>query len=660
MKIDSKILLLLMLFIVSCSASKRLKRANKAYDIGEYYTAIGKYKKLYRKTKQDAKKAEIQFKIGKAYKYIGDYNRAESYLRNAIRRDYPDAEVMLLYAEVLRANEEYENAIASYELYLDFFPDNILAQNGLESCNKTIEWSEDPTRFKIQNLKKINSRGSDFAAIYHKGNENVIYLTSSRKGSTGKRESPITGQLYSDIYKATYDKQKGKWPKPVLIDEELLINTGSDEGVSSFNSRGTNMYFTRCRYDKERAMGAEIYSATISAGQWSEPVREELVGDSLLAAHPSLSADGNTLYFVSDMPGGFGGKDIWKVEGGSGVWKNPVNLGPKINTPGDEMFPFIRDNGELYFSSNYHVGMGGFDIFKSYKNENEELIVENMQSPVNSTGDDFSIFFIPGEDKGLFSSNRDGARGDDIFSFILPPIIFRIDGVVYDSETGDRMNNAMVRLIGTDGTMLRQTAENGSFKFNINPESEYVVAAYKEGFLNAKVLEETIGLKDSKTFSVKLELTPVDEPIHVDNIYFETGRWQLLPESVSALDSLYEVLSINPTIKIELMAHTDNRGALGFNSELSQKRAQSVVNYLMSKGIAYDRLIAKGYGETAPKTITKKIAKEYSFLNDGDELTFEFIDQLRDNEQREICHQINRRTEFRVISTDYKEKFSSR
>jgi len=649
-----------MFFVVSCSVNKDIKRADNSYDIGEYYTSIEKYKKIYRKTKQNSKKAEIQFRIGEAYLYIGDYRRAESYLRNAIRRDYSDPEIKLHYAEVLRANEKYDDAIESYKSYLDSFPENQVARNGLESCMKTIEWINNPSRFQISNLKSINSKSSDFAAIYYKGNDKSIYFTSSREGSTGKHKSSVTGQYYSDLYKTEYNSQKDRWERPVLIDDQLLINTGNDEGVAAFDPRGTSIYFTRCRYDQQKDMGAEIYSANLSAGQWSQPIRVELTGDSLLAAHPSISDDGKTLYFVSDMPGGYGGKDIWKVEGGEGSWGRPVNLGKEINSPGDEMYPFIRENGELYFSSNFHVGMGGFDIFKAVKDEEGLMVVENLKSPVNSSGDDFAIYFLPGEDRGLFSSNRDGAKSDDIFTFVLPPIVFKIEGKVYDTETGGIINDALVRLIGTDGTMLRQTSEKGEFGFNLNPESEYVIAAYKEGYLNAKVLEKTAGEKNSRTFKIRLELTPVDASVSVDNIYFETGRWKLLPESVAALDELYEILTVNPTIQIELMAHTDNRGTHSFNSELSQKRAQSVVNYLMSKGIPRDRLVAKGYGETAPKTVTKKLAGEYKFLNPGDELTPEYIDNLKDSEQREICHKINRRTEFRVISTDYKEKLSSR
>jgi peptidoglycan-associated lipoprotein len=301
--------------------------------------------------------------------------------------------------------------------------------------------------------------------------------------------------------------------------------------------------------------------------------------------------------------------------------------------------------------------MGGLDIFKAAKNENGKWLIENMKSPINSTGDDFAISFYPGEEKGLFSSNREGSQKDDIYTFILPPKVYQMEGNIYNKETGGRIDDASVRLIGTDGTMLRMVAENGKFNFKLKPDVEYVVAAYKKGFLNAKATASTVGLEEGMEYKFRLDLAPVDIPVNVDNIYYEFGKWDLMPNSITALDSLVDVLKLNPTIVIELMAHTDCRGNDADNSLLSQKRAQAVVDYLIAKGIQPGRLVAKGYGETAPKTITKNINKEYPFLKVGIELTCNYIDSLRDEAQREICHQINRRTEFKVLSSDYREKF---
>jgi len=383
-----------------------------------------------------------------------------------------------------------------------------------------------------------------------------------------------------------------------------------------------------------------------------------VVGDSIIAAHPALNSDESVLYFVSDMPGGFGGKDIWSAEKQGGSYGKPVNLGGVVNSEGDEMFPFVRDNGELYFSSNFHIGMGGHDIFMAVQNEDESWIVENMGSPVNSPADDFGIAFVPGENKGMFSSNRKGSRGDDLYSFVVPPTIFQVMGEVFDKETGEVMDGVTVRIIGTDGTNLKMRTQNGKFQLKLQPETEYIFAAFRDGFLRDKASANTLGMEDSKEFLFELFLTPTDSPIKVENINYEFGSWELLPASKLALDTVVQILVFNPTITIELMAHTDFVGSDQFNFDLSQKRAQSVVDYLIEKGINPQRLVAKGYGETWPKMVTRKLAEQNDFLKRNDELTEEFILKLTE-EQQELARAINRRTEFRVLSTDFIEKFDA-
>ncbi len=651
-------LLLLIGLTFSCTVSKRYRSAMTSFEIGEYTKSIASFRKVYVQTKDRQKKAEIQFKIAEAYYKIGQYRSAEGYYKSALIRNAGGAIIWLHYAEVLRANEKYDEAIKNYKAYLDSVPKDEMALNGIESSLKTKEWLKTPTRYKIDNLKEINSISNDFAAAYAGVHDNEIFFTSSRKGATGKKKSAITGEYNADIFRSSYNLQRNRWDKPQLVDEQKIIDTFDEEGAASFNTAGNKMYFTRCPYAKTEERGAEIFSATQLSGLWGDPLKEKIGTDSLMAAHPSVSADGNTLYFVSDRMGGYGGKDIWftmKKKGES--WDKPVNAGPEINTSGDEMFPYIRENGTLYFASNAHIGMGGLDLFMALKGEDGKWIVDNMKSPINSTGDDFAISFYQGEERGLFSSNREGSRKDDIYSFSLPPKTYEIEGSIFNKENGSRINDATVKLIGTDGTMLKMTAENGKFNFKLKPEVEYIVAAYRKGFLNTKTVASTVGIDEGKQFQVRLELTPADLPISVDNIYYEFSKWDLLPESVAALDSLTELLVLNPTTVIELMAHSDCRGDDATNSEISQKRAQSVVTYLIAKGIQAGRLVAKGYGETSPKTVTKRLAKEYPFLKQGRELTCTFIESLADEKEREICHQINRRTEFRVLSSDYKEKF---
>lgn len=649
-------LLLLVVLFGSCSARKYMDQAGKSYEIGEYYHAIEKYRKAYRSQKLSVEKPEIAFRVAESYYKLSDFAKAVVWYKNAIKRNYAEPKCMLHYADCLRATQKYEDAITWYQTYLGVKPDDELAKNGLEGSKVAKEWLDKPNRYMVSIVKELNSNNNDYCPVFIGGRDNEVIFTSTRDIVTGKRKSNITGTRYADLFTSKFEVQKQKWEKPKLLEENNLINTASDEGAATLSDKGDLMIFTRCLYDKTKDIGAELFSANQSRGEWSEPTLIELVGDSLIAAQPSLSSDGTTLYFVSDRLGGYGGKDIWMaVEKGGGVYDKPVNLGPEINTPGDEMFPFIRENGDLYFSSNYRPGIGGLDIFKAVKDEKGKWKVENMKAPINSPGDDFGISFIKGEvEKGLFSSNRKGSRSDDIYSFYLPPKIFNATGEVSNKETNQNIDGAMIRIIGTDGTNLKMRAEGGRFQLKLKPETEYVFAAYKEGFLNDKVRTSTIGLEDSKEFRFQFKLSPTDEPIKVNNINYAFGSYEITEESKAALDSVVQLLNLNPTIKIELMAHTDFVGSDQFNSELSQKRAQSVVDYLISKGINSARLVAKGYGETWPKKVTKALAKQYDFLKRNDELNEEFIMKLTP-EQQEIAKMLDRRTEFRVLSNDFHE-----
>ncbi len=644
--------------MASCGAGKTGRDAVVSHEIGEYYRAIEKYRKASRKEKDRAKRRDYAYAIAECYQYIGDYERAAMYYQNAIRRGYEEPEALFNLAEMQRNSQEYEEAIENYRMYLDLIPGEERARKGLEAIRQTQEWTENPTRHIINPIKEINSRESDFSPAFVAGRDNEIIFTSMRQAATGKRKSEITGQKYADLFRATFNVQRQKWDQPKLLDENLVVNSGDEDGAAALSSTGEQMIFTRCRYDKAEALGAELYSSSQSRGSWSEPIKVQVVGDSLTAAHPALSHDGSVLYFVSDMPGGFGGKDIWKAEKDGGSFANPVNLGEEINTPGDEMFPFIRDNGELYFSSNYIMGMGGFDIFKAVENEDKTWSVKNMGYPVNSPYDDFGIAYVEGENKGMFSSNRKGSRGDDLYEFVVPPKIFKAEGEVFDRETGTHVDGAMVRIIGTDGTSLRMRTQNGKFQMTLKPETEYVFAAFKDGYLRDKASANTIGLEDSKDFRFDLFLSPTDVPVNLENINYAFGSWELQPESKTSLDTLVATLVVNPTITVEIMSHTDHVGSDQFNFELSQKRAQSVVDYLIERGISPQRLVAKGYGETWPKAITRTLARQYDFLKRGDELTEQFILALP-AEQQEAAQAINRRTEFRVLSTDFIERFDA-
>lgn len=649
------ILIILTLFLNSCSSRKYMETGRKSYEIGEYFQSIEKYRKAYRSQRLGDEKAGMAFLIGESYFKLSDFAKAAVWYKNAIKRNSSEPLCMLHYADCLKATQKYEEAITWYQTYLSVKPDDAQAKISLEACKVVSRWLDQPNRYRVNVVKELNSKDNDYCPVFVGGRDNEIILTSTRESVTGKRKSNITGTRFADLFTSKFEVQKQKWEIPKLLEENELINTSSDEGAATVSDRGDLMIFTRCRYDKTKDLGAELFSANQSRGEWSEPTLLEVVGDSLIAAHPALSSDGRILYFVSDRPGGFGGKDIWMAIDKGGKYDKPVNLGPEINTPGDEMYPFIRENGDLYFSSNYPIGIGGLDIFKAVADEKGKWKIENMKAPINSPGDDFGITFIKGEvERGMFSSNRKGSKSDDIYSFYLPPKVFSVTGEVFNKENDQKIDGAMIRIIGTDGTNLKMRADGGRFQIKLKPETDYVFAAFKDGYLNDKVRTSTVGLEDSKDFRYVFKLSPTDEPIKVNNINYATGSYQITEESKVALDSVVQLLGLNPTITIELMAHTDHIGSDQFNSQLSQKRAQSVVDYLISKGVNSGRLVAKGYGETWPKKVTRELAKEFDFLKRNDELTEEFILKLAP-EQQEIAKGLNRRTEFRVLSNDFHE-----
>jgi peptidoglycan-associated lipoprotein len=632
--------------------------AMSSVERGEYYRSTDKFRKAYRNDNNPQHRMEMAFQLAEAYRRLADYGRAAIWYKNAIRRDYPDKKAIFYCAECLRAYQNFEDAKLYYRQYLELFPNDDRAKNGLAACDYVPVWEKNPSRYIVAPVRELSSRYSDYGPAYVGGRPNEVIFTSMRESeNTGKQKSAITGEHFADLFRSGFLLQKQKWSEPELLDDTRMINSEDEEGAPTVSPNGDLMVFTRCRYDKSKNMGASLFATRMSRGNWSEPVLIPLAEDSLIAAHPAFSPDGNTLYFASDRRGGIGGTDIWMATREGNSFVNPVNLGKEINTPGNEVFPAMDYDGNLYFSSDYWPGMGGLDIFKATKGEDGKWLVENLQVPVNSPGDDFGMTFINEENPhGLFSSNRKGSRSDDIYSFYLPPKVYRITGEIYDKETGQRIDGARVRVIATDGTNLRMRANDGKFQLKLNPETEYVFAAYRDGYLSDKVRENTLGLTDSKDFNVSLYLTPIDEPIKIENISYAFGSWELNDASKHSLDSLVQILELNPTITIELMSHTDHVGSDGFNFDLSQKRAQAAVDYLIRQGISPGRLVAKGYGETWPGKVTRELARQYGFLKRNDELTEAYINQLTP-EQQEIAKSINRRTEFRVLSTDYREEY---
>ncbi|MBR0503081.1 MAG: OmpA family protein [Paludibacteraceae bacterium] len=657
MRLKYLILILLPTLLFSnCSLKQKLKKADKKYEVGEYYNAASIYNKVYPKVKVKDRqmKAYSAFRLGECYSLINENEKAERAFSNAVRYNYKDSIVYLYYADALRKNKKEKDAIAQYDIYLQNHPDDIRAINGKQSSLDAAEWKEHPTRYIVSKQTKFASKRTEFSPAFPGGDPDIVYFNSTRENKEiGGNASKITGVRNNDIYSARRNAL-GEWDNIEPVEGD--INTDLDEGSVSFSADGKTMYFTRCYVEKGENRGAQICTVTRSGGKWGKVTEVKLSEDSSITfAHPTVSPDDKYLYFVSDLPGGFGGKDLWRSEKNGSQYGAPVNLGPSINTPGDEMFPYMREDGTLYFSSNGHPGFGGLDLFYATELENGEWEVSNMMYPINSNGDDFGISFITGMEKGMFSSNRGEKKGyDKLYEFELPPIEYLIDGKVTDLS-GEPLGDATIRIVGDDGTNMKlHTKKDGSFKISLNKNVHYVMLGNCRGYLNQKEEAVTMDLEDSKTFPIHFNLASLSKPVGLDNIFFEFGKATLTPESSTALDKLVKILNDNPNITIEIGAHTDRVGSAEGNLQLSGKRAQSVVDYLIKKGIEAERLTAKGYGKTQPVTVDKTIQKKYSFLKVGDVLDEEYINSLISNEQKEIADSINRRTEFRVLKTTYK------
>lgn len=659
-KIFSLALFLLGLTNVSFGQKKQLVKAEMAYNTGRFFDAIDLYKYAYGKVEDKEKKIEITYKVAMCYKFIGYSKQAALWFNKAIKKGYKGPLAYLYYADALRSEGEYDNAKKYYEKYQNLVPDDKYVKKAIKSCVISKKWIDKPTRYKIVPMYFFDTKSSEFCPCYGKDNYSIVYFTTSAKGTAGGKINPVTGQNYTDIYYSRVDR-KGEWSKPRALGKN--VNTEFDEGVSCTNLKANRLYFTAIRKNKDGDMVTQIYLSKKKGLEWGEAEPVKLFeSDTILAAHPAISADELTLYFVSNKDGGLGGKDIWvaKRKSVTSDWETPTNLGAPINTAGDEVFPYVHKDGTLYFSSNGHVGMGGLDLFAA-KKEGSKWKVYNLKYPMNSSKDDFGIVFERKLERGYFSSNRKGRKGqDDIYQFSLPPLKFVVNLVVKNEKTTEIIADAKVNLIGSDGTNETKTTESdGTVSLNLNPNTDYRIITRKGGFLAGKSKVSTKGITENKEIPLVVYMAPNDAPKLV-KVYYDFGKWDLKPESMTALEELVEILrDDNPNITIELSSHTDYRGSSESNKILSQKRAQSVVDFLVLYGIDADRLTAVGYGETRPKKITAKEALEFSkrpgweFLRRGTVLSEKYIKSLPTEQMKEIANSLNRRTEFRVTGTDY-------
>ena len=657
------------MLLMGCGAEQAIKKGDRFYALGEYFDASTQYKKAYSQTpaKERTQRGKVALKMAECYRKINYTQKAIAAYNNAIRYKQTDSLTYLYLGQQQMKNGNYKDAEKAFLTFLDsaalstnLSPCTSLAKTGIRSAQKAPQWKKEGSQYTVKREHLFDSRRADYSPMLAGEENNQLFFTSTRNQAKGDELSGITGTKNADIFMSQKD-EKGKWQRPEVIDSEL--NSDDDEGACCFSPDGKTMYLTQCRTDASYPRYATIVTSKRSDAAWSKTTELTITRDTLSAyAHPAVSPDGEWLYFSSNMPGGQGGYDIWRIRLTSNGLGGVENLGAPINTPGDELFPTFRPNGDLYFSSNGHEGMGGLDIYfvesEKLKVISEEtptvsLTIEHPGYPLNSQGDDFGMTFEGLLNQGFFCSNRgDGKGWDHIYSFYNPEIVQTVKGWVYEQD-GYELPQAVVYMVGNDGTNMKLSVKgDGSFTQPIKPGVDYVFLGTCKGFLNHQEQLRVEPVTESEEYVLQFPLASITAPVLIENIFYDFDKATLRPESTAALDKLVTLLNENANVTIELSAHCDYKGSAEYNKGLAQRRAEAVVEYLTAHGISEDRLKPVGYGKEKPKTIRRKLTEKYPFLKEGDVLTEEFIKKL-DEEQQEICNQLNRRTEFIVLRTTY-------
>ncbi len=690
MKMSKYFIVLLILLIPFASMAQTAKDADNAFKYEQYASALPMYKKAYSKTKNKVEKKRIMFQIAECYRRTKDPKKAEAQYRRLERAKYSDPIVHLYMAEVMRDQEKYQMAIQEYEKYIKAVPEDPRGTLGLESCKNAIDWKKNPTRYQVADMSRINSREDDFSPVYADKKYKSLVFTSSRK-DVGNKTDPNTGLAFTSLL-ITHQDAKMNWSKPVLLDKDGMLNTQSDNnGSAVFNRKFSTLYFTRCVVNKKSILGCGIYYSSKKGKTWTEPILLPIAADSIRVGHPAISKNEKVMYFASDLPKGYGGRDIWvaKRRRKNKAFGKPRNLGESINSKGDERYPTLLETRDgrtiLYFTSDGRGGMGGWDMYKSEYIEGKWTKAENLGYPLNSSADDFGIVFshsrrlkkqlssrqiINCEEMGFFTSNRSGGRGRfDIWEFWLPEIVFTLAGTIRDEQTLQYLQGAKVQLSGSDGSnLITTTDQRGYYFFNkeqITKNTTYTLKVSHSGYFDNKGTETTVGRKESEDIILNIKLEPIPkEPIPLPEIRYDLADWHLKPQYQDSLNGLIKIMKDNPTFVIELASHTDYRDTEEKNNELSYKRAKEVVDYLATKGIELDRMEPKGYGENRPRKLKdgyKFTAGIYKgvYFPPGTVLTEEYIKSLRNKNMQEAANQLNRRTEFSILRDDYVPKNSN-
>lgn len=655
------ILLGLMLGVASLSYAQKdfFKEAELAFYNEKYVTAIDTYKKAEVKEKSGARKGEINFKIALSYAQMLDIEQAEVYLERAKMLKYSSTEpkLVLQLAEVLMQQGNYKDAADLFEQYLKLIPSDEWSKTKLKSCETQLSHPMLPeeSHYIFQSEIQLNTEFYDYAASFADKKKTTLLLASTRPGSTGDGEDERTGHSFSDIWMTIRDN-KGKWGEPQLLPPQ--INSEHNEGTPVLYEKDDILYFTRCNVIPKKNIGCSIYYSEQTGTRWSEaeeiPFKPE-GADSLSCGHPAINSKGNIMIFAADFPGGMGGKDLWMstYDKKEKEWTTPVNLGPTINTVGDDVFPYLDKDNNLFYSSNGLIGLGGLDLYKALAtDENTKWQQpELLPAPLNSSRDDFGIIFED-DDRGILTSNRSGGKGaDDLYSFNVKTILISSECYVTNKENGAPIPYASITLTSSDQKIYEVTADaNGYFKFDeintvkryLEKDNNYFYEASAPDFASATSKISTMDLETSKNFIEEFILFPLDTEIDLPEVRYDYDDTllQVITGEVNSKDSLnylYDLMISNPGWVVELQAHTDCRGSVPYNLKLSQGRANSCVEYLVSKGIATERLVPVGYGEGTPRG----------------ELTCKFIETLPTEEEQDAAHQKNRRTQFKILSIDY-------
>lgn len=636
-----------MFFYIGCGGPKgTMQAAKEAFNKKEYFNAGENYKAVYSKTKNKEEKNEASFQTAECYRLSNDMKNAENWYRRTVKSDPKNTEAQYQLAIALKNNQKFTEAITEFNAYKKLAGESEKINAQIEGCELALKWKNEKTRYIVENVKPLNTKWSDFAPSLYKKNE--LYFTSDREKGASNKMYGWTGNQYTDLYKVTYKLEKKnpndiKFATPALVDKGI-INSDFNDGTAAFDKRFSTIYYTQCNGKNGKGNKCRIFTAQASGQVWGESEPLAFSTDSFNCGHPWLNNDGSVLYFSSDMPGGYGGKDIWYVTYSKRgkTWGDPINLGPTINTEGDEMFPYIHDDGTLYFSSNGHVGLGGVDIYFS-KGQNAEWSTPiNMKTPINSGGDDFGIVFYPNDkERGFFSSNREGGRGqDDVYRFYMTPLVFTLSGVARDSKTKAVLPNTELTITNSsDTTKLKVITDNkGFYKITLLRSTDYELFGKHEDYYDSKLeYQTTKGLEVSKDLVQDFELEPFDyeKVFTLEGIYYDLDRANIRPDAAKILDTIVILMNKYPKIRLELGSHTDCRSDSIYNQGLSQRRADSAVAYIVRNNIDSARLVAKGYGESQ---LVNDCACEGSYV------------KKRCNEEE---HQLNRRTTFKLLDNNY-------